>query len=190
MNAVPPQPGSAPVTPTHVVALTGFMGCGKSTIGHALAAQLGWQFADLDSAIEARTGRTIREIFATDGETAFRAVEHAALEQVLNECDRSTVLALGGGAFVQAANATLLRQHGVPTVFLDVPVGELLRRCAAEQPASGQNPRPLATDEASFRALHAQRLPLYRQAELMVDASLAPEEVASTIADALSLPGR
>jgi shikimate kinase len=188
MTAATAQPGSSPGAPIRVVALTGFMGCGKSTVGQALAAHLGWEFRDLDSAIEARSGRKIREIFRADGEAAFRAREHETLERLLGECGRPTVLALGGGTFVQPDNAELLRLTRVPTIFLDVPIDELLRRCEAEQQFSRHNLRPLASDEPSFRALHAERLPLYRQAELVVDASLPPEQVARAIAAALPLP--
>jgi shikimate kinase len=185
-----PQPGTTPSATVRAVALTGFMGCGKSTVGRELASLLGWEFADVDSAIETREGRTIREIFRTDGESAFRALEHAMLKSLLSQPMAPAVIALGGGAFVQPANVELLQLHHVPTVFLDVPVDELLQRCAAEEQFSGANLRPLAPDEKSFRELHAQRLPLYRRSELIVDASRSPSHVARAIATAFALPTR
>lgn len=153
-----------------IVALTGFMGCGKSTVGRELAARLGWAFVDLDAVIEAREQRPIREIFRVSGESAFRAAEHSALRTLLEECDRATVLALGGGGFVQTNNVDLLRQRAVQTVFLEAPVEELLSRCGIANEASPDNIRPLANHPDAFRNLYEQRLPFYRAAELTIDA--------------------
>lgn len=169
-----------------IVALTGFMGSGKTTVGRALAALLEWEFVDLDELIERRESLAIREIFAQRGEAEFRRIEHILLRDLLNRCARCTVVALGGGALAQANNAELLRERGVRTVFLEVPVEELLRRCAAEEAATGENARPLATDEASFRELYARRLPAYRGAKMVMDAAeKSPGEIARRIAAAL-----
>jgi shikimate kinase len=171
---------------TTVVALTGFMGSGKTTVGRELAARLGWEFVDLDAVIEASEQQTVREIFRTTGEAAFRALEHTALQTFLSETRTPTVLAMGGGAIVQAGNAALLQKPGVVTVFLDVPVEELLRRCSADELRSGENLRPLAGDEVSFQELHMRRLPAYRRADIVVDAAQKnPAEIAQAIADAL-----
>ena len=79
-----------------MIVLVGFMGAGKTTIGHLLAAELGLPFADSDQVIEQqRAGRLIREIFAEDGETVFRALEHQVIAELLDGPD--LVLALGGG---------------------------------------------------------------------------------------------
>lgn len=147
-----------------VVALTGFMGSGKTSVGRAMAAKLGWEFVDLDSVIEASAGRTIREIFQSDGEEAFRAVEQATLVSVVEGAARPTVLALGGGAFVQASNAQFLRRRGVRTVFLEVPVDEMLTRCGIEDPAKTAI-RPLVSDPEAFRKLYEARLVQYRGAD-------------------------
>lgn len=169
-----------------VVALTGFMGSGKSTVGLELAALLGWTLVDLDANIEAREGRAILEIFRVEGEAGFRAIERKALQTLLSECRAPAVLAMGGGAFVQAENAALLQQHGVVVVFLDVPLDELLRRCRAEQLGSEENLRPLAADEDSFRALHERRLPAYRRADIVVDAAeRTPAAIALNIVEEL-----
>jgi len=152
-----------------VVALTGFMGSGKTTVGRALAALLEWEFVDLDELIERRESLTIREIFAQRGEAGFREIEHRTLSAVLAEYSRPTVLALGGGAFVQPNNAELLGQEHIRTVFLDVALEELLRRCGATVDRGGENARPLAVDEEAFRKLYEQRAPLYRKASLIVN---------------------
>src|SRR5262249_42678239 len=82
--------------------LVGFMGSGKSTIGRALADELGWNFGDLDADIEERSQSTISEIFDTHGETAFRVLETAALRDRVRivESGRPHVISLGGGAFL------------------------------------------------------------------------------------------
>src|ERR1044071_3074280 len=106
------------------------MGAGKSVVGQALARQLGWDFEDLDERIVAREGRPIAEIFRDFGEEAFRRAEHADLRALLAETIyKPMIVALGGGAFVQAENARLLAQPAATTVFLDTPVDVLFRRC-------------------------------------------------------------
>jgi shikimate kinase len=171
-----------------VVALTGFMGSGKSTAGLELAALQGWAFVDLDAFIESRAQLPIREIFRQAGEAEFRNVEHAALETVLADCETPTVLALGGGTFVQPRNAELLRKRGAVTVFLELPVEELLRRCDTEEEENSENVRPLAADAVSFRELYERRLPAYRSADIVVDAAAKDRrEIALVIAQALRL---
>ncbi len=125
--------------------LVGFMGAGKSTVGKALASQLGWEFEDLDDRIVARERRSIEQIFRESGEAEFRHAEQAALRALLLESGSvARVVALGGGAFVQAENADLLAQTGAPAVFLDAPVEVLFRRCQIEQ----QVERPLTPQPA------------------------------------------
>lgn len=145
--------------------LVGFMGSGKSTVGRALAQRLGWHFADLDDRIEAAAGRAIREIFRERGEADFRELERRELLQLLGESrSRHTVLALGGGTFAQPQNYEPIRCSGGCTIFLEVPLEELLVRCARMEN------RPLFRDEASFRALYEYRLGFYRQAAVTVEA--------------------
>jgi shikimate kinase len=168
------------------VALTGFMGSGKTTVGRELAARLEWEFVDLDTVIEATEQQTIQEIFRSAGEPAFRALEHEALRTFLAESRTPAVLAMGGGAFVQDESAALLHRFGVVTVFLESPVEELLRRCSADEQQSGERSRPLASDEVSFRDLYARRLPKYRSADIVVDAAHKnPREIAQAIVQAL-----
>jgi shikimate kinase len=170
------------------IALTGFMAAGKSTAGRALASLLKWGFLDLDYEIERSAMRSIREIFTHDGEDGFRELEGKALRMILEGARGPTVIALGGGTFSQPQNATLLRAAGVRVVFLEVPVEQLLRRCRAVAERCPENPRPLAEDEEAFRALHAERLPRYRAADLVVNAeSKTPDEIAREIAKSLRL---
>ena len=178
--------GSKSSFPT--IALTGFMGSGKTSTGQALAEFLGWEFIDLDEEIERQERVPIRELFRTRGETAFRAIEHEALRRSLVGRARPIVLALGGGAFMQRDNVELLNAHEVRTVFLETPVDEVLTRCGVEDELDPENPRPLAADSAAFRKLYEQRLPSYRTAHLTIDTTgKSVEQVASEISDSLKL---
>ncbi len=89
-----------------MVALTGFMGTGKTTVGQALARLLGWSFFDLDCEIERRQKLAVREIFRLYGEAAFREIETATMRSVLQQATDPAVLALGGGTFVEPENAS------------------------------------------------------------------------------------
>jgi len=179
-------PDAAPI-----LALTGFMAAGKSTAGRMLAATLKWQFIDLDSEIERRAGRSIREIFSVDGEDRFRELEAEALRAALEDTSGPRVIALGGGTFIQPGNAELLRHRGARVVFLELPLEQLFQRCRGMCEGSDRNPRPLAESEEAFAALYAQRLPSYRQADLVVDAEeKTPEQIAREIARSLRLQAR
>jgi len=159
------------VTNPRIVVLTGFMGSGKTSTGQALAELLEWEFVDLDSEIEAREGLSIRQLFQQRGEPAFRAIEHEVLRVCVSRCARPTVIALGGGAFVQPNNAEALSAGNVTTVFLETPLQEMLQRCCAEDAVSPENPRPLAADAAAFRRLYEARLPSYRAAAVTINTS-------------------
>src|ERR1041384_1213392 len=100
--------------------LVGFMGCGKSTVGSALADELGWSFIDLDEEIERREGASIAEIFDQRGEAEFRHIESAALrDRVRNvQSGRPQVVSLGGGAFLPEENFEMVSNNGV-TIWLD-----------------------------------------------------------------------
>jgi len=151
-----------------VICLAGFMGSGKSTIGTRLARQLGWRFVDLDGRIEEAAGISIPEFFERHGEPAFRQLEadqlRAALGRAL-EFRESTIVALGGGTYAQPGAPEFLRNSGVPVIWLDTPIDLLLARCMT------MTGRPLFRDEASFRALYAQRRPSYELADYRVDSS-------------------
>ncbi len=136
--------------------LIGLPGSGKSTIGRRLAKTLDLGLVDTDVAIEESTGRTIAEIFATDGEPEFRRIEADVIRDALATHDG--VLSLGGGAVTTAAVREALRGHTV--VYLEISAAEGVRR------TGGATVRPLLAgpDRAEkFKALMAERVPLYRQ---------------------------
>ncbi|HEV2298474.1 MAG TPA: shikimate kinase [Candidatus Acidoferrales bacterium] len=168
------------------IALTGFMGCGKSTVARLLAKQIGWIHSDLDKRVVERTGLSIQEIFARHGEASFRNMEHEELKRILGEArefSKPTIVSLGGGTIVQDKNIELLRQAGCPIIWLYCNVEELLRRC------SHITNRPLFRDEASFRELYAQRLPFYERADYRVESSVEPLRVVQQIIDLKILEG-
>ena len=182
--ASPEKPGTRPFVKRAAVALVGFMGAGKTTVGRTLAGQLGWHFLDLDEFIEQRYGRRIADIFAEDGETAFRELEHGALRDALNRNRHPLVLALGGGAFMDARNRELLARAQVPSVFLDAPCEELFRRCRETAPV-----RPLLGDADHFRHLYERRRTSYLEALVSVEtAGRAIDSVVTEIIATLSLP--
>src|SRR5664280_3270682 len=100
------------------------MGAGKTTVGRSLANLLHWSFFDLDYEIELRQKLLVHEIFQLRGESGFREIETATLRWVLQQVSGPTVIALGGGTFVQPANAELLRGRGARVVFLETAIEE------------------------------------------------------------------
>jgi shikimate kinase len=162
--------------------LVGFMGSGKTTVGELLADRLGWRFVDLDRDIEAERGVSIAELFDTRGEQEFREIETAALRKRVREIERGTasVVALGGGAYVQPANARLVAEHGV-TVWLNCPFPLIAKRM--EQQGTD---RPLARDPERFEALHDERLAVYQRAEFHIP--IENDDPLSAVAAILRLP--
>ena len=180
-----------PAASYELVALAGFMGAGKTTIGRTLANLLRWSFFDLDCEIELRHQLLVHEIFQQRGESGFREIETDCLRLVLQQPPGPTVIALGGGTFVQSTNAELLRSRRARVVFLETDVEELLRRCEAAGHHLPPHPRPLVTTPEAFRLLYAQRLPFYRTADLTVNANgKAVEELAQEIVRELGLSQR
>ncbi|MGA8274233.1 MAG: shikimate kinase [Candidatus Sulfotelmatobacter sp.] len=172
--------------------LVGFMGAGKSSVGRALAEQMGWSFEDLDQRIERREKTTIAEIFRSSGEAEFRRSEHEALKEMLEELDSGSgkVIALGGGAFVHESNARLIESLKIPTVFLDANVQELWRRCMRQSAETGME-RPLLKESEGFRALYEKRRPYYLKASLIHDTGgKMIEQIAAELIQALGLARR
>ena len=145
------------------VFLVGFMASGKSTVGPELARRLQWDFVDLDTRIQLREGQTVPEIFRHHGESGFRLAETSALRDLLTEfLPRPTIVALGGGAFVEPQNRELLRDW--VTVFLHADCDELWQRSLSDGIE-----RPLRRDLEQFTRLYEERLPLYREARITID---------------------
>ncbi len=143
----------------------GFMASGKSTVGPALAAELGWRFSDLDTEIEAEQQTTIAQIFAAKGESIFRALETEAIRKKVRQIQAGHphVIALGGGAFLQPDNWELVKNNGI-TIWLDCSLERINRRLV------GNTTRPLAADPERVASLLEHRRPFYARADYRVDA--------------------
>ena len=142
--------------------LVGFMGTGKSTVGRAVAHKLGFAMVDSDHEIERLQRKTIPEIFAQDGEPAFRAMERAFIEG--GHPAERTVVSCGGGLVVQPGMLELLKSKGV-VVCLHASVETILAR------TSRQQHRPLLVTEnpeERIRTLFAQREPIYRRSGTVI----------------------
>ena len=129
-------------------------GSGKSTIGAALAKKLGKTFIDLDAEIERRTGHNIPDIFAQEGEAAFRRYEAETLADVAKQ--NRQIIACGGGIIKSPANVRALRQNG-PVLWVRRPI-EKLATCG----------RPLSKGGAALKQLEEERTPLYEAAASVV----------------------
>ncbi|WP_031486827.1 shikimate kinase [Streptomyces bicolor] len=163
------------------VVLVGPMGVGKSTVGQLLAERLGVGYRDTDDDIVAEQGRTIAEIFVDEGEPAFRAIEKQAVRRALAEHDG--ILALGGGAILDADTRALLA--GQRVVYLSMDVEEAVKRTGlnAARPLLAVNPRK------QWRELMEARRHLYEEVATAVVATdgRTPEEVTQAALDALEL---
>ncbi len=156
--------------------LIGMSGSGKTTVGSLLAQQLGYGYLDTDEVIVKATGRTINQLFATEGEAAFRQLESEVLAQVCAYTKLS--VATGGGIVLRRENWSYLH-HGL-IVWLDVPVEILSSRLAAD------TTRPLLQDPdriLKMRSLLEQRQSLYAQADLRITVSAdeTPEQIATQV---------
>jgi shikimate kinase len=168
------------------------MGAGKSTVGRAMAEQLGWTFEDLDDRIERREGRKVPEIFRDSGEAGFRRAEHTALKELMQELQAAPekIVALGGGAFAQEKNAGLLEAEAIPTVFLDAGVEELWRRCRQQAEQEGVE-RPLRGSHARFGELYEERRRHYLKASFRQETGgKTIQEIATEAIEALGLNRR
>jgi shikimate kinase len=148
--------------------LVGFMGAGKTTVGHALGRRTGWRVEDIDQRIEAREHRSVASIFSLQGEPYFRQVERLVLGELIPH--RHVVVATGGGTFVEADNRALMLADGA-VAWLDLPLAEAIERV----PADGR--RPLASDRAQMELLFARRQLAYAHAHVRIDARRPVEEI-------------
>jgi len=170
------------------VVLVGMMGAGKTTVGRELAARLGWPFLDSDAMVEASTGSTVAELFATGGEDAFRAVESRVLAEALSS-DGPAVVSAAGGAVLAPGNRALLASARA-VVWLRAGPATLAARVG-----SGEG-RPLLQDDppAALAELDAVRRPLYGEvADVIVDVddldpSMVVDRILAATAFARSVP--
>ncbi len=142
--------------------LVGFMGTGKTTVGRGVAARLGFEFLDSDHEIERLRGKTVSEIFAGEGEPAFRRYEREFIEH--GHPATSQIVACGGGLIVQEGMLELVRTKGI-LVCLHASVETILRRTAQSRA------RPLLEVEdpaERIRTLFAQREPIYQRSGTMI----------------------
>jgi shikimate kinase len=162
---------------TDKIYLVGFMAAGKTTLAQALARKLGWRAEDVDLLIEVRERRTVAEIFAREGEPYFRSIERQVIWSLLPL--RHTVIATGGGTFIDPENRAAINADGV-SVWVDVPFEALLNRI----PADGR--RPLANDRVQMALLYESRRLAYQQAHIHLDSSLSrPEELVDRLIEQL-----
>jgi len=158
------------------LALIGFMGTGKSSVGRIAAEMLHFTFLDTDHVIESRSGKTISQIFEKEGEVGFRALERGVVEELSRRT--RTVIATGGGLAAIEANLASLKSHALVVCLWSSPekIFERVR---------GQSHRPLLKHEQpleKIRQLLSQREPYYRQADVLVNTELRPlREVASQV---------
>lgn len=142
--------------------LVGFMGTGKSTVGRLVARQMGFEFVDSDHEIEKKQGRPVSQIFAEQGETAFRAMEREFVEH--GHPAKRCVVSCGGGLIVPPGMVDLIRARGV-VVCMHAPIETIIQRTihATHRPLLAvENP------EQRLRELYAQREALYRRSGTMV----------------------
>lgn len=148
------------------IALIGFMGSGKSTVGRIVADQLRFTLIDTDHEIEARSSKTVTQIFSQSGEAAFRQFEH---ELVLELASRAqTVISTGGGLPVNPANLESLKQHALVVCLWASPdrIWERVRHHAHRPLLNGPDP------QGKIRELLTEREPYYRQADVLLNTEL------------------
>ena len=185
-NETPAPRGDATMThalPWHApktIALVGLMGAGKSSIGRRLAQTLGLPFTDADAEIEAAAGASIEEIFARDGEAAFRNGERRVIARLLD--GPAQILATGGGAFMDQTTRGLIRARAV-SVWLRADIDTLLVRVGR------RNNRPLlktGDPRGVLTRLMNERHPVYAEADITIDTVDGPPEATlAKVIDAL-----
>jgi len=150
----------------HNLALIGFMGTGKSSVGQIAAGHLHFAFLDTDHLIEARAGKSVSDIFAQEGEPAFRDLERRVVKELASR--KKTVISTGGGLPVDESNLASLKTHALLVCLWASPekIWERIR---------GQTHRPLLNDPeplAKIRSLLAAREPYYRKADVLVNTEM------------------
>jgi shikimate kinase len=148
------------------IALIGFMGTGKTSVGRLVAEQLHFQYLDTDEMIQAATGKTIPEIFANCGEPAFRELEEKTVGELATKTQ--TVISCGGGLPVAPQNLASLKTHALVVCLWATPA-KIWER------VKNQTHRPLLHDpdpQKKIRELLAMREPFYKQADILLNTEL------------------
>jgi shikimate kinase len=173
------SPGASPVRDR--ILLIGMMGVGKTTVGHALAARLGWPYLDNDELLARAVGKDTRRVQQEDGQAALRRAESLALTEALTVA-APVIAGVAGGVVTDATDRDRLRRGGF-VVWLRADLDTLIARVRdTDRPWLGEAP------EVAMRELYAGRAPLYAEvASLIVDvAGSTPQRSAETIASAFS----
>ena len=161
--------------------IIGFMGCGKTYVGQALAEKLGYYFIDLDSAIEASAKKKIVDLFNDEGEAVFRTMETDTLHKIYKE---NTVISTGGGTPCFADNMSWMKSRGL-TVFLNPSIDIISDRLKTEK---SQRPLIAAVPDDELKnhiyKLYLQRLPHYEAADLSIAAE-GEEDILKVIIEAV-----
>ncbi|MBD3161399.1 MAG: shikimate kinase [Candidatus Eisenbacteria bacterium] len=169
-----------PSLPAPNLALIGFMGSGKTSVGRALGGRIGLRFFDLDEILEAQEGMSVEGIFRARGEPYFRARETALFGRLCG--GRDQIIGCGGGTLLDPGNRTLLRDRCY-SIWLRASLAEILRR--VEAPGAPVRPLLLGSErDRVVRDLLHRRQPLYERADLVVDTDAREvEQVVEEILD-------
>lgn len=163
------------------IILTGFMGTGKTTLGKLLAKCIGYEFVDTDALIESRAERSIAEIFATDGEAAFRKLESKLVIELAQK--EGLVIATGGGLVLDPDNVTALSKTG-RIICLTASTEEILARVSNQKTV-----RPLLQEtdpQAKIAELLQQRATIYQQFQQLSTSNLSRDELVAKLLDLTS----
>lgn len=169
------------------VVLIGYRGTGKSTVGRLVADRLGQTFVDADEELERRAGRTIREIFSTDGESGFRELEASLVGELLKH--DQIVVALGGGAVLREDNRRAIKSAQNRVIWLQASAEALLKRIESDQSTAERRPNLTPVGGlAEIVRLLALREPLYREcADFVVGTEgKTPDEIAAEVVSLLA----